>query len=315
MAKSFVAFDFETANRNRGSVCQVGFQRVVDGIPDAHSGTLLKPPPGLDYFDNYNTKIHGITADDVKDSPTFGEISGFLSEFVGDLPLIAHNAAFDTGALRDSLTALGKPWPSLTYFCTLVLSRRVLDLTSYTLPDVADHFSISIDKHHDAREDASAAAKIALALMATTNTDDLFQLADSVGVRPGLIDGDLWQGCRSVGTTSANREPSALRMLATQGNLNPESDLAGQVIVFTGTLGSMSKSEAKAALSAVGGIPADSVTKKTNMLVFGVQDRSRLRPGSEHSVKFEAAGALRAKGHPIEIVDEVAFLKMLLSDS
>jgi DNA polymerase-3 subunit epsilon len=315
MGKSFVAFDFETANSNRGSVCQVGFQRVVDGIPDAHAGTLLKPPPGLDYFDDYNTMIHGITADDVKESPTFGEIMGFLNEFVGDLPLVAHNAAFDAGALRDSLTALGKPWPSLTYFCTLVLSRRVLDLTSYTLPNVADHYSISIEKHHDAREDATAAAKIALALMDSTGAEDLFQLADSVGVRPGLIDGDLWQGCRSDGSTSANRQPSALKLLATQGNLNPESDLAGQVIVFTGTLGSMSRPEAQAALTAVGAIPADSVTKKTNMLVFGVQDRSRLRPGSEHAKKFEAASALREKGHPIEIVDEVTFLKMLLSDS
>ncbi len=315
MSKSFVAFDFETANRNRGSVCQVGFQRVVDGIPDAHAGTLLRPPPGLDYFDDYNTMIHGITASDVKDSPTFGEISGFLSEFVGDLPLVAHNAAFDTGALRDSLTALGKPWPSLTYFCTLVLSRRVLNLTSYTLPNVAEHYSIPIEKHHDAREDASVAAKIALALMDATDSDDLFQLADSVGVRPGLIDGELWQGCRSVGATSANREPSALRLLATQGNLNPESELIGQVIVFTGTLGSMSRPEAQAALAAVGAIPADTVTKMTNMLVFGVQDRSRLRPGSEHAKKFEAASALRAKGQPIEIVDEVTFLKMLLSDS
>lgn len=69
---SWVAIDFETANSARDSACALGMAVVEDGRVAKTTSWLIRPPV-LD-FDPFNVSIHGITSEDVKDSPTFGEL-------------------------------------------------------------------------------------------------------------------------------------------------------------------------------------------------------------------------------------------------
>jgi DNA polymerase III epsilon subunit-like protein len=49
--------------------------------------------------------------------------------------VVAHNAAFDIGALRAGCDAADVEWPTLTYGCSLMMARRSgLGLLSYRLP-------------------------------------------------------------------------------------------------------------------------------------------------------------------------------------
>ena len=317
MSRSFVAIDFETANAFRGSACQVGLVRVVDGVVDERFETYLKPPPGHDDFAPFNVMLHGVTSADVKNAPELPEFINILDEFTLGLPLVAHNAAFDLGVLRDGLDVYGVNYPSLSYFCTLVLSRRALNLLSYSLPDVADEFGIRFEGHHNADVDALVCAEIALGLIQQRGVESLEDLATELKVTPGRMEPSSWNGCHSKALGSERfsvERLSELRALIGEENYNPESPMLGQSIVFTGTLGSMSRAEAWARILAVGATPEKGVTKNTNMLVFGVQDPSHLRPGAEQSNKFLKAQELRAKGQAIEVIDEASFLRMLYSD-
>ena len=65
----------------------------------------------------------------------------------------------------------------------------------------------------------------------------------------------------------------------------------------------MTRAMALATVADFGGLPLPTVTKETNLLVFGYQDVSRFAPGATNSGKFQKAVGLRAKGQDIEIID------------
>ncbi|MFO8090696.1 MAG: NAD-dependent DNA ligase LigA [Desulfatiglandaceae bacterium] len=76
----------------------------------------------------------------------------------------------------------------------------------------------------------------------------------------------------------------------------PSSDLAGKTFVLTGSLESMTRSEARDLITAKGGKLASSVSKSTNYVVAGASPGSKLRKAAELK---------------IEILDEKAFLEMV----
>lgn len=75
MSISFVVLDFETANSNRASVCEVGLYKVIDGELGGVFSSLVLPPKSVGQFDSRNVSIHGIQESDVRSSPS-GGISG-----------------------------------------------------------------------------------------------------------------------------------------------------------------------------------------------------------------------------------------------
>jgi DNA polymerase-3 subunit epsilon len=307
----FVAIDFETANNFRGSACELALVRVSDGKIVETFETLLNQVE----FSGFNTALHGITPKMVKDSPKIEDVWPSVRKFIGTNPIVAHYAAFDTGVLRDSLglDAFSEP---LSYFCTVVLSRRLLQLPSYRLPWVADELGISFEETHRSLADAMAVAEIVLALGEKSGLDSLGALADSVGVRPGTLSSDGWKGSvhegSGGGSLSAAQRAEILKLVP-ESELYEDPDFAGLDIVFTGAMSSMTRDEAMLRVMKAGGVPKTAVTKKTNMLVFGHQDSAALRPGASLSNKMVKALELIESGASLEIVDEETFLQMISS--
>lgn len=62
---SFVAIDFETANRSMASVCQVGVTLVVNGLLQRTGSWYVIPPTGIESFNPFNIRIHGTTSETV----------------------------------------------------------------------------------------------------------------------------------------------------------------------------------------------------------------------------------------------------------
>src|SRR4051812_18859044 len=54
-------------------------------------------------------QVHGLSAEFLSDKPKFAEVADQLLEFVGDSPVIAHNAEFDMKFINAELERAGKP--------------------------------------------------------------------------------------------------------------------------------------------------------------------------------------------------------------
>ncbi len=156
---NFVAIDFETANYSRTSACAVGLVHVTDGEIIAEETLLIRPPQRQFNF----THIHGLTWEDVRNKPTFGEswsaIGGFISR--GNF-LVAHNASFDRSVLQGCCKSFGLAAPSLPFVCTVQLARKQWEIFPTRLPDVCGYLDIPLN-HHDAASDSQACAKIVIA--------------------------------------------------------------------------------------------------------------------------------------------------------
>lgn len=189
---SFVALDVETANQNWGSICQIGVVKVIDGEEVDRASWLCRPPAGLDEFDPFNVGIHGITAEAVAGSPQFKELIEGLCEFVGELPLVAHNAQFDSSALRYACLACERPVPQFMFACTLAQARATkLDVANHRLPTLAEFFQVELTSHHNAAADAAACAGIMVGLARRAGHEgSLMSFVHDSGFALGSIDAD-----------------------------------------------------------------------------------------------------------------------------
>lgn len=88
------------------------------------------------------------------------------------------------------------------------------------------------------------------------------------------------------------------------------SALFGKSVVFTGTMALMDRKTAQKRVQAVGGKTPSSVTAELDYLVIG-DEGSSLLSGGEKSTKQKAAEKLSAKGSPVQIITETAFVAML----
>jgi DNA polymerase-3 subunit epsilon len=305
---SFVAIDVETANSNRGSICSIGLAVVEEGQVVRVENWLTRPPANLDWFDGFNVSLHGISSAMVRNSPPFSERLTEVLQVVGDLPIVAHYAAFDTGAIRAACDSDAVPWPSLTYGCSMVLSRYSLNLLSNRLPIVCEALGISLVDHHKASEDARAAAEIVLELARRQQAGSLQELADSLGVRLGKLNAEGWSG--SVHKQHGKPGPNA-GLPPPNPDADPENNpFFGQAMVFTGTLSSMVRRDAWNVVAFFGAVVQDGVNRQTTRLVIGDgftgNDVSDFTTG-----KALRAAELHAKGQKIEILSESDFLELL----
>ncbi|SER39099.1 exonuclease domain-containing protein [Corynebacterium cystitidis] len=186
----FVAFDVETANGRWGSICQIGAAKVIDGAITETASWLCTPAPGLEEFDPFNVEIHGITAETVAGQPTFQERLAEFRAFVADLPLVAHNAQFDTTALREACQASDVEAPHAMFACTLAQSRASsLSVRDHKLPTIAAHLGVDLSSHHDAEADAVACAGIMVELARRAHhTGSLMEFVHSAGFTLGVLE-------------------------------------------------------------------------------------------------------------------------------
>jgi DNA polymerase III subunit epsilon len=160
--RTFVAIDFETADRYRDSACSVALIRVEGGRISERVTQLIRPPRRQFEFSG----LHGITWTMVANEPTFAQAWPRLEPVLrGAEFLVAHNAGFDRSVLNACCAAAHIEPPPLEFKCTVQMARQVWSLPSARLPDVCAFLDIPL-RHHDAASDAEACARIFLAAQA-----------------------------------------------------------------------------------------------------------------------------------------------------
>ena len=178
---NFVAIDFETANRYRNSACSMALVTVENGKVTDTVYKLIRPPELT--FDYWNIRIHGITAKDVVDQPTFAELWDEIKPLLENKIVIAHNAAFDISVLRSILNEYGLEHPMFKHACTVDLSKKVWPgQESYKLSSLAEKFSLSFNHHH-ALDDAKTCARVALLAAEATKSPTFANLVDVMNLK------------------------------------------------------------------------------------------------------------------------------------
>lgn len=101
--------------------------------------------------------VHGLSDIFLSDKPRFGDLCEELLAFVGDAPLVAHNASFDFGFLNHELTLCGRPIVCLTRMvCTLELAKKRHPGAKHSLDALCTRYGVdrSIRIKHGALIDA-----------------------------------------------------------------------------------------------------------------------------------------------------------------
>ncbi|MCA0438381.1 MAG: 3'-5' exonuclease [Actinobacteria bacterium] len=200
MSFDFVALDVETANAFRGSICQVGMALVTEGRVTRTWTMLVRPPVGRDNFDANHVAVHGITAAQVEHMPRFIAQWPVIEGLLRGRPVVAHNANFEMGAIREATSYCGFDWPELDVACSLVLARqRFPDLDRHTLDACCAAAGVSLTNHHDALSDAVACAELTLQMARSVQADDLDDLLTASGVAWGRLSESAYVPCHSVG--------------------------------------------------------------------------------------------------------------------
>lgn len=123
--------DFETTGMVPGGTCratEIGVAiwedgRIVDRYQSLMNAGVWVPP--------FIERLTGISNAMVRAAPPAAQVMAEAAEFVGELPLVAHNAAFDRKFWDDELMRIGRVRRQ-SFACSMLLARRLL-------PDAPNH--------------------------------------------------------------------------------------------------------------------------------------------------------------------------------
>ena len=164
---TFNAIDVETANSDQASICQIGIVHVREGEIVDQWKTLVNPE---DWFDPWHVNLHGIDEGDVRGSPTMPDIRAELRRRLRWSILVSHSS-FDRVAFERAMDRYQLEQLQVTWLDSVKVARRAwperYGKRGYGLKVIAPDLGISFG-HHDALEDARAAAKIMLRACAET---------------------------------------------------------------------------------------------------------------------------------------------------
>ena len=195
-----VVFDLETTGLSARTcrICEIGAVRVrALEIVDTFE-TLVDPGtalPGL------VAALTGIRQEELRHAPRVEHALRRFLGFVGDAPLVAHNARFDVAFLDRAVEGLTGRRCAAPVLDTVWLARRLLAGRSdrVSLRQLSHFFGVSVEPCHRALPDALATAEILVALMGLAQergartVGDLVQLsaprARQLGAKRSLVAG------------------------------------------------------------------------------------------------------------------------------
>jgi DNA polymerase-3 subunit epsilon len=163
-----IALDTETTGLDPASghrVVEIGCVEMVGHIRTGnHFHTYLNPerdmPPEAE-------RIHGLSSTFLKDKPTFKVVARAFLEFIGDSPLVIHNASFDLKFLNAELNALDLPLIDFARATdTVLIARKMFPGSPANLDALCKRFAIDLSARtkHGALLDAELLADVYLEL-------------------------------------------------------------------------------------------------------------------------------------------------------
>ncbi|MFN4121046.1 PolC-type DNA polymerase III [Acidovorax sp.] len=153
--------DFETTGISPGQgarATEVAIVLLDNGQVVDRFQSLMKTGAWIPPF---ITHLTGITNAMVADAPDAAEVMQEAARFVGDAPMVAHNASFDSKFWQAELALAGQP-AAHPFACTVLLSRRLYpQAPSHKLGTLVDYHGLPrTGQAHRALADAEMAAAL-----------------------------------------------------------------------------------------------------------------------------------------------------------
>jgi len=118
--------------------------------------TLINP---MQHIRKSSMAIHGITPEMVEGAPTEEEAMPKILEFIGDYPIVAHNAIFDYSFLNEAkLRLTGERFDNPRIDTQMMFKEVAPDLESHGLEALTNRFNVELNNHHRAMADAMGLA-------------------------------------------------------------------------------------------------------------------------------------------------------------
>lgn len=158
----FAVFDIETTGLFCGKndrIIEIGIVRLDEDLDVVEEWeTLINPDRDIG-----ETDIHGLTAGDLRDAPTFQElIADIWHRFEGAIP-VAHNFNFDRRFITSEFSRAGVELSDFNGLCTMRLASKLgIGEGCRKLVDICRSLSLPTDNAHSAGHDAKMATEILL---------------------------------------------------------------------------------------------------------------------------------------------------------
>ena len=155
-----IVFDTETTGldpRTGDRMVEIGCVELVNRIPTGASFHAYFNPDRPMPFEA--ERVHGLSSAFLADKPRFAENVAELLDFLGDAPLVAHNAQFDFGFLNFELGLCGMMEVTLERMVdTLALARRRHPGAKHTLDALCSRYGV--DRSHRVKHGALLDAEL-----------------------------------------------------------------------------------------------------------------------------------------------------------
>ena len=142
---------------------EIGCVELIDHFPTGKSVQFyLNPERDIPLE---SQKIHGLTYEFLSDKPLFAAIVDELMEFIGDAPLVIHNASFDIKFLNAELHRVQKPLVHISRAIdTIEIAKAKIPGARYSLDELCKRFGVDLSARtkHGALLDAELTAQTPL---------------------------------------------------------------------------------------------------------------------------------------------------------
>ncbi len=155
-----IVFDTETTGLNPATgdrLVEIGCVELINRCETGRTfHAYFNPERSMPYEAE---QVHGLSDRFLSDKPLFADQVEALLDFIGDAPLVAHNASFDFGFLNWELGACGRPIVDLGRMIdTLVLARKAHPGAKHSLDALCTRYGI--DRSHRVKHGALLDAQL-----------------------------------------------------------------------------------------------------------------------------------------------------------
>jgi DNA polymerase-3 subunit epsilon len=147
-------------------IIEIGCVELYDHVPTGATFQRYLHPDRLVPVDSQ--RVHGITDEFLADKPRFAAVAAELVQFLGDAPLVIHNASFDLKFLNAEFARIPHPSiPLARAIDTIEIAKTKFPGARYSLDELCRRFAIDLSgrQKHGALLDAELTARVYLELV------------------------------------------------------------------------------------------------------------------------------------------------------
>lgn len=158
---TFVAIDLETTGLDfeKDEIIEVALVRFENGEPVEDVDYLVKPSSAelRPFIEN----LTGISKSDLEIAEPFSALAGKIYSFIGDNPIVAHNANFDSKFLAQTFQKVGVSFENHVVWDSLTVSRIAYqNIPNHRLDTLVQELNIPRSRAHRALPDADACGRL-----------------------------------------------------------------------------------------------------------------------------------------------------------